>query len=116
LLAENAGASLDEIEKVSNQIAMLVQNISNTARQQATAAAGMARNMGVLQEISAQTAESTGATSEAIAKLAAQASELRRSVAGFTLPEGDPVPDLLDENGEDQLEMPQRTVARVGAR
>ena len=30
LLAENAGASLEEIEKVSNQIAMLVQNISNT--------------------------------------------------------------------------------------
>ncbi|MFK8018048.1 MAG: methyl-accepting chemotaxis protein, partial [Gammaproteobacteria bacterium] len=28
LLAENAGASLDEIEKVSNQIASLVQNIS----------------------------------------------------------------------------------------
>ncbi len=29
LLAENAGAALEEIEQVSNQIAMLVQNISN---------------------------------------------------------------------------------------
>ena len=35
LLAENAGAALDEIEQVSNQIASLVQNISSSARQQA---------------------------------------------------------------------------------
>jgi twitching motility protein PilJ len=117
LLAENAGAGLDEIEKVSNQIAMLVQNISNTARQQATAAAGMARNMGVLQEISAQTAESTGATSEAIGKLAAQASELRKSVAGFKLPEGEPPPNMTDElSSDDDLPMPARTAVRAGAR
>jgi hypothetical protein len=114
LLAENAGAGLDEIEKVSNQIAMLVQNISNTARQQATAAAGMARNMGVLQEISAQTAESTGATSEAIGKLAAQASELRKSVAGFKLPEGEPPPNMTEElSGDDDLPMPARTAVRA---
>jgi twitching motility protein PilJ len=116
LLAENAGASLDEIEKVSNQIASLVQNISNTARQQATAAAGMARNMGVLQEISAQTAESTGATSEAIAKLAAQAAELRKSVTGFTLPESVPQPQSAEEIEEDDLEMPTRSAVRAGAR
>jgi len=35
LLAENAGAALEEIEQVSNQIASLVQNISASARQQA---------------------------------------------------------------------------------
>jgi twitching motility protein PilJ len=116
LLAENAGAGLDEIEKVSNQIAMLVQNISNTARQQATAAAGMARNMGVLQEISAQTAESTGATSEAIGKLAAQASELRKSVSGFKLPEGEPPPNMTEELSDEDLPMPARTAVRAGAR
>jgi twitching motility protein PilJ len=117
LLAENAGASLDEIEKVSNQIASLVQNISNTARQQATAAAGMARNMGVLQEISAQTAESTGATSEAIGKLAAQAAELRKSVTGFTLPESDPVPAPIAEVlPEEDMEVPERAMVRAGAR
>ena len=32
LLAENAGAALQEIEQVSNQIASLVQNISASAR------------------------------------------------------------------------------------
>lgn len=93
LLAENAGSALDEIEKVSNQIATLVQNISGTARTQATAAADMTRNMGVLQEISSQTADGSNATSTAIAKLAEMAKELRRSVAGFTLP--DKLPTLV---------------------
>ena len=40
LLAENAGAALDEIEQVSNQIASLVQNISSSARQQAGSPCG----------------------------------------------------------------------------
>ena len=87
LLAENAGAALDEIEQVSNQIASLVQNISGSARQQATAAANISRNMGVLREISSQTAESTTATSNSISKLAELATQLRTSVAGFTLPD-----------------------------
>ena len=38
LLAENAGAALEEIEQVSNQIAALVQNISSSAREQGKAA------------------------------------------------------------------------------
>lgn len=88
LLAENAGAALEEIEQVSNQIASLVQNISGSARQQAGSAQAIARNMSVLKEISSQTAESTGATSQQIAKLAELSAELRRSVAGFRLPGG----------------------------
>jgi len=87
LLAENAGAALDEIESVSNQIANLVQNISGTAREQAVAAADITRNMGVLREVSSQTAEATGATSESIGKLADLAAQLRNSVAGFRLPD-----------------------------
>ena len=63
LLAENAGAALQEIEQVSNQIASLVQNISASARGQSTAAQNLARNMQVLREISAQSADSTSATS-----------------------------------------------------
>ncbi|GAC1454350.1 MAG: chemotaxis chemoreceptor PilJ [Steroidobacteraceae bacterium] len=90
LLAENAGAALEEIEQVSNQIASLVQNISGSARQQTGAAQNIARNMQVLKEISAQTAESTTATSTAIAKLAELSASLRKSAAGFRLP-GSPV-------------------------
>jgi twitching motility protein PilJ len=87
LLAENAGAALDEIESVSNQIANLVQNISRSARDQATAAGDITRNMNVLREVSEQTADATGATSQSIGKLADLATQLRNSVAGFRLPE-----------------------------
>ncbi len=86
LLAENAGAALEEIEQVSNQIASLVQNISGSSRQQTGAAQNIARNMQVLKEISAQTAESTHATSAAIAKLAELSAGLRKAAAGFRLP------------------------------
>ena len=64
LLAENAGAALEEIEQVSNQIASLVQNISASARQPGDLPSqSIARNMQVLREISSQTAETTTATS-----------------------------------------------------
>jgi twitching motility protein PilJ len=87
LLAENAGAALEEIEQVSNQIASLVQNISASARQQAAASGNISKNMQVVREISAQTAEGTTATSTSIAKLAALSAQLRKSVAGFRLPD-----------------------------
>ena len=86
LLAENAGAALEEIEQVSNQIASLVQNISASSRQQAGGAQNISRNMQVLREISSQTAESTSATSASIGKLAELSAQLRKSVAGFRLP------------------------------
>jgi twitching motility protein PilJ len=86
LLAENAGAALQEIEQVSNQIASLVQNISASSRSQSTAAQSIARSTQVLREISAQTADSTSATSVAIAKLAELSAGLRKSAAGFRLP------------------------------
>jgi twitching motility protein PilJ len=43
--------------------------------------------MHVLREISSKTTESTAATSSAISKLSELASQLRRTVAGFTLPD-----------------------------
>jgi twitching motility protein PilJ len=86
LLAENAGAALQEIEQVSNQIASLVQNISASARGQSSAAQNIARNMQVLREISAQSADSTSATSQAIVKLADLSAALRKSITGFRLP------------------------------
>jgi twitching motility protein PilJ len=86
LLAENAGAALEEIEQVSNQIASLVQNISGSARQQAGAAVTVKRNMDKLQEINSETASSTSETTESIRKLAELAAQLRQSVAGFRLP------------------------------
>jgi twitching motility protein PilJ len=88
LLAENAGAALDEIEQVSNQIASLVQNISSSARQQASSAADVSRRTTRLREISEQTGKATTATAAAVSKLSELASQLRKTVAGFTLPGG----------------------------
>ena len=87
-LAENAGSALDEIEKVANHIATLVQSISNAARQQAQSAGEVSRTMNVIREITAQTTEGTNATAVSVGKLAALATEMRKSVAGFKLPSG----------------------------
>jgi twitching motility protein PilJ len=86
LIAENAGAALDEIEQVSNQIASLVHNISGSARQQAGAAADVTRRTTRLKEIGEQTGKATSATAASIAKLSQLATELRKTVEGFALP------------------------------
>jgi twitching motility protein PilJ len=87
LLAENAGAALVEIEQVSHQIASLVQNISSSAKGQTEAAAEITENMRVLREISSKTTESSASTSTAIGNLSELASQLRKTVSGFTLPD-----------------------------
>jgi twitching motility protein PilJ len=86
LLAENAGAALEEIEQVSNQIAMLVQNISGSAKDQAQVAKAVLKNVEQLQEISVETDKSAGTTSKYVSKLSALTSQLRKSAAGFRLP------------------------------
>ncbi len=89
LLAENAGAALEEIEQVSNQIASLVQNISSSAHRQSTAAAAVTRNVDMLQEINTRTEAGTRATTGSIRELAELAAQLRESVSGFRLPADD---------------------------
>ena len=101
LLAENAGAALDEIEQVSNQIANLVQNISGSARQQAGSAADVTRRTKRLGEISEQTGKAATATATAISKLSEFASQLRKSVAGFTLPRESMAPLTLRSTATD---------------
>jgi twitching motility protein PilJ len=86
-LAEDAGEALREIESVSTQLANLIQNISEAARQQANAAANISDTMNVIQEITSQTSAGTNETATSIGNLADLANELRNSVAGFKLPE-----------------------------
>jgi len=110
LLAENAGAALEEIQQVSHQIAQLVQNISGSARGQLKVAQGIARNMEVLREVSARTKQSTTATSSSISKLSELASQLRRTVSGFKLPGSDD----HDETLVDMTASPSATAATRG--
>ncbi len=91
-LAQDAGVALEEIENVSMNLADLIQNISNAARQQSSSAGHISNTMNVIQEITSQTSAGTNATAKSIGNLAEMANQLRNSVAGFKLP----------EEGEDQ--------------
>jgi twitching motility protein PilJ len=86
-LAQDAGVALEEIENVSTNLAELIQNISNAARQQASSAGHISNTMNVIQEITSQTSAGTNATAQSIGHLAEMAIDLRNSVAGFKLPE-----------------------------
>lgn len=85
-LAQDAGVALEKIESVSLHLAELIQNISNEAQQQAVTASKISKTMGVIQEITTQTASGTMTTAASIGHLAELAIELRDSVAGFKLP------------------------------
>lgn len=109
-LAQDAGVALEEIESVSTNLAALIQNISNAARQQASSAGHISNTMNVIQEITSQTSAGTQATAQSIGNLAKTASALRESVAGFKLPsvesieESDDLYDVeLPEIGDDDF-------------
>lgn len=89
-LAQDAGVALEEIEGVSQSLAELIQNISDTARQQAATAGQISNTMTVIQEITSTTSASSEATARSIGELANMASQMRRSVEGFKLPEQQP--------------------------
>ncbi len=97
LLAENAGAALEEIEQVSNQIATLVQNISGSAREQNEAARKVLESAERLEAISNETGTNAASTSEFVSQLSALASQLRESVAGFILPDEGAPPARNDD-------------------
>jgi twitching motility protein PilJ len=85
-IAERAGESLAEIEKVSVQLAGQIENISQTSRTQAAVASNISGTMTIIQEITTQTSNGTNETAASIERLAALANELKKSVAGFKLP------------------------------
>ncbi|MFO1507565.1 MAG: methyl-accepting chemotaxis protein [Lysobacterales bacterium] len=84
--AEDAGTALGDIEKVSKDLAGLIQGISKAARQQSSVASSISSTMNVVQGITSQTSVGAGQTAESIGNLAQLASDLRRSVADFKLP------------------------------
>lgn len=86
-LAQDAGVALERIETVSNDVAGLISNISETARQQAASAGQVTNTMMVIQDITTKTAAGTEKTADSIGTLADLAIELKESVAGFKLPE-----------------------------
>ena len=98
-MAEDAGEALIEIETVSDELAELIQGISNSASKQASVAMDVSNTMNVIQEITLQTSEGTEETSASIGNLSELANELRKSVAGFKLPDSDEQVETVILNG-----------------
>ena len=86
-LAENADAALQEIEKVSNEIAGIITTLADSAQQESAEARQLNDTMGVIQEITQQTTDGTANAAAEIGELAEKTNRLRQSVAGFVLPE-----------------------------
>lgn len=85
-LSQDAGASLEQIESVSQQLAELIDSITENAKQQATAAVSTSQSMNVIEEITMQTSTGTNESADAIGRLLRLTNELRKSVSGFKLP------------------------------
>jgi twitching motility protein PilJ len=85
-LSQGAGTALAQIETVSHQLADLINNISENAKQQANAAVSTSDSMNVIQEITMQTSTGTNESAASIGRLLELTSELRKSVSGFKLP------------------------------
>ncbi len=105
-LAQDAGVALEEIENVSRDLADLIQNISNAARQQAASAGHVSNTMNVIQEITNQTLAGTQATAVSIGTMAELADDLSEHVKGFKLPnvkEGEEISVLEEDFEEDEF-------------
>lgn len=88
-LAEDAGEALESIERVSNDLAGLIQNISQQAQDESRKATRIAQLMNSIRDISVQTSEGSSQTAASVASLAELVRELRDSVADFKLPDQD---------------------------
>lgn len=86
-LAKDAGEALSEVQTVSNNLAQLIQSISNAARQQAASAGHISNTMNVIQDITSKTTSGTMAAARSIGQLNEMAAALQESVSGFKLPE-----------------------------
>ncbi len=97
-LAENAGEALVEIESVSDNLAAHIQNITDATDKQTVAASNVTKTMNVIQEITMQTSDSASNTASWVGKLKNLGQDLKRSVAGFKLPQT--IEDTIIENRE----------------
>jgi twitching motility protein PilJ len=84
-LSDAAGQALSEIGNVSQELAGLIQRISQTTQAQTEVAQTVAKNMQDIQNITNQTTEGTKRTAVSIGQLANLAADLKGSVAGFKL-------------------------------
>jgi twitching motility protein PilJ len=82
-LSDAAGAALNDISRVSNRLAELIQGISFATELQATSANGVAHNIQHILSVTEQTQDGTQQTANSISQLSVLAQELKNSVSRF---------------------------------
>jgi len=84
-LSDNAGTALTEIDRVSRQVADLIEQISSAASREAGLANVVAENIQHIFAVTEQTGEGTRVTASQVRELSRMAEELRQSVARFKI-------------------------------
>jgi methyl-accepting chemotaxis protein len=84
-LARRAGAALDDIQKVSRELADLVNNISEASRNQAKSSSELTGSMEVIQKVTSVTSGGITETRDFMIKLGELTEKLKMTVAGFSL-------------------------------
>jgi twitching motility protein PilJ len=82
-LSDAAGQALEEIRKVSRDLAELIGGISAQTQKQSASVSDVTRGMQGILKITEETTEGTKQTNVSIGQLTKLAAELRSSVAGF---------------------------------
>ncbi|MBK7592854.1 MAG: type IV pili methyl-accepting chemotaxis transducer N-terminal domain-containing protein [Betaproteobacteria bacterium] len=82
-LSDAAGQALEEIRRVSGELAALIGGISDQAQRQSDSVSDVTRGMQGILQITEETTEGTKQTNVSIAQLTRLAADLRSSVAGF---------------------------------
>ena len=83
--SDAAGQSLAEIEAVSEELARLIQSISEATQAQAGTALRIAGNMRQILDVTEQASDGARRSAESIGQLAVLSNELKVSVSGFKL-------------------------------
>ena len=84
-LSDNAGTALTEIDRVSRQVADLIEQISSSASREAGLANEVADNIQHIFAVTEQTGEGTRVTATQVRELSRMAEELRLSVSRFKI-------------------------------
>jgi twitching motility protein PilJ len=100
-LAKDAYAALQEIEKVSAQVAQMIHIISTTSEEQAAASESATKAMVSVGKISSQTSQASKKTAKSMQALSKIAADLRVSVEAFKVEqEMKAEPILVPTDGE----------------
>ena len=82
-LSDNAGEALGEIDRVSRELANLIQGIAQQTKDEAESANSVAENIQQIFEVTEQTGAGTRSTAQLVADLTKVAESLRDSVSRF---------------------------------